>query len=309
MRRKLIRQGDNALTVTLPAKWIQSNGLKAGEEVEIEESSNNVVIQAKSKTEKRSAELKLTTESEQIIRSNLNVLYRVGFDRIKVYFSTPKHKNLVKSTVEARLLGFEIVEENANCLIVENVIEPSEEKQEVLLRRIFLIIKDSFERLENDIKNKDFSNLSFLVQNSKNVDRYANFCNRNISKKRFVEERISSYWELYTRLLLVQHSLLHLYEVVEKKNKLDFPTVTLKLFLEIKANFELLYSGFSKKDLKMIEKVNENNKNLLYGEVFNLFKRSKGEENLILYYCGELARMIYLTTVPLFAIYYTSSNP
>ncbi|MFA6461861.1 MAG: hypothetical protein WCV90_06355 [Candidatus Woesearchaeota archaeon] len=308
MRRKLIKQGDNALTLTLPAKWTKLNGLKAGKEVDIEEIENKVIISTESKGEKKSSVLKISTESEQIIRSNLNVLYRTGFDRIKVFFNIPKQKNLIKNTVEARLLGFEIVEESPNYLILENVTEPSEEKQEVLLRRIFLIIKNSFEQLENDFKNKDFSHLSHLIQNSKNVDRYSNFCNRNISKRRFVEERINSYWELYTRLLLTQHSLLHLYEVMQGKNKPVFSNSTLKLFTEIKASFELLYEGFSKKDLKIIEQVNDNNKHLLYGEIFLLLKKSKGEENLILYYCGELARTIYLTTVPLFAINFSQTN-
>lgn len=305
MRRKLIRQGDNALTVTLPAKWIQSHGLKAGEEVEIEESSNQVIIQADSKTEKKSAELKLTTKSEQIIRSNLNVLYRVGFDRIKVYFNTPEQQKIVKGVADSRMLGFEVIEENKNLMILENVTEPSEEKQEVLLRRIFLIIKDSFAVMTEDFNRNDFPHSSNLIQNSKNVDRYSNFCNRNISKKRFTEERIHSYWDLYSRLLLIQHSLLHLYEIIDKNRKIKLSSHTEKVFHQVRSNFEQLYEGFSKRDLKILEKVNDFAKQTLNQEILLQLKKNKGEDNLVLYYCGEISRLIYLCTVPLFAIYYS----
>jgi len=304
MKRKLIRQGDNALTVTLPAKWTQAHGLRAGDEVEVEEALNKVLIQSQSNSEKKSGELRINTDSEQIIRSNLNVLYRVGFDRIKVYFENQKQEKIIRNVVESRLLGFEIIEHHPKYLLLENVTEPSEEKQETLLRRIFFIIKDTFTIIEQDLKNKDFSHLSIIQQNTNNIDRYSNFCNRNISKKRLVEERVSSYWELHSRLLLIEHDLLHLYEQVEGKKKVKISPKTLKILQELKNNFELMFEGFSKKDIGMFRTVNENTKDLLEKEIFSLIKNTKGEENLVLYYCGSLSRMIYLCTVPLFAIYY-----
>jgi len=304
MRRKLIKQGDNALTVTIPAKWTQINGLKAGDEVEIDEEENKVVIKAKTNLKKKEGELHINTDSEQIIRSNLNVLYRVGFDRIKVYFENQKQERIVRSVVESRLLGFEVIEHNPKYLLLENVTEPSEEKQETLLRRIFFIIQETFSLVEQDLKNKNFSNLEIIRQNVKNVDRYSNFCNRNISKKRWVEERVSSYWELHSRLLLIEHDLLRVYEQVENKSKVKISPKTLKIFQYLKDNFNLMFEGFSKKDLNLFREVNDNTKNLQDKEIFPALKNAKGEENLILYYCGSLSRLIYLCTVPLFAICY-----
>ena len=44
MRRKLVKQGVNALTVTLPAKWIEKKGLKAGDEIDVVEEENKIEI-------------------------------------------------------------------------------------------------------------------------------------------------------------------------------------------------------------------------------------------------------------------------
>jgi antitoxin component of MazEF toxin-antitoxin module len=54
MIRKLVKQGDNALTVTLPAHWIKDQGLKTGNEVHLQEIGRNIEISAaRNKSEKK----------------------------------------------------------------------------------------------------------------------------------------------------------------------------------------------------------------------------------------------------------------
>ena len=44
MKRKVIRQGHNTLTITLPAKWIQKKGIEAGEELDVIEKEDVIII-------------------------------------------------------------------------------------------------------------------------------------------------------------------------------------------------------------------------------------------------------------------------
>jgi len=302
MRRKLVKQGQNALTVTLPRKWTKASNLKAGDEVDITLIDNNLLLSTEARLEKKETELKITTESEQYIRINLNVLYRLGYDKIKVFFETKKQKKIVNTIVEKILLGFEITDERDNYVVIENVTEPSEEKQEVLLKRMFLITKESFALINNDLKQGKFDGLSVIAQLTKKLDKYNNFCRRNISKKRFTEKRISYYWELYIKLILIQHSLLHLYEALDKDRHLKISKSTFDLFGSLQECQNKLYEGFFKKNMHILQKVNEKAKNNLYAGAIVKMKSTKGIETVVLYYLGELSRLIYLATVPMTGI-------
>ena len=48
MKRKLVKQGGTALTVSLPAKWARKYNLKAGDEVEGEEEDWTLIVSLKS---------------------------------------------------------------------------------------------------------------------------------------------------------------------------------------------------------------------------------------------------------------------
>ena len=47
MKRKIIKQGHNTLTVTLPSKWVKKLNLTADDEVDIIEKENSLLINAK----------------------------------------------------------------------------------------------------------------------------------------------------------------------------------------------------------------------------------------------------------------------
>jgi len=302
MRRKLVKQGQNALTVTLPAKWLQSNGLVSGNEVDIEEVENQLMISSEAKLVRKDLELDMQAESEQLIRIHLNAVYRLGYDLIKVKFKTKKQADIIRKTVEKLLLGFEITEESEHLMTIDNVTEPSEEKQDILMRRMVSIIKESLNVIKNDLEINKFESINTIKGHTKRFDRYNNFCRRNISKKRFTDERVNYYWELFGKLIFIQHSILHLYETVVKDKKVKLSENFKKIFSNIIVNFDNIITGFFKQDLNLIQKVNDELKKILYEEIHVTMLKSKGVETISLYYAGELSRLIYLMSIPMLAI-------
>ena len=47
MERKLVQQGNNALTVTLPSTWLKKYNLKAKDVVELEEAGRAIMVTTK----------------------------------------------------------------------------------------------------------------------------------------------------------------------------------------------------------------------------------------------------------------------
>jgi len=44
MKRKIIKQGHNTLTITLPSEWVKKLNLNAGDEIEVYERDSGLVI-------------------------------------------------------------------------------------------------------------------------------------------------------------------------------------------------------------------------------------------------------------------------
>ena len=44
MKRKLVSQGRATLTISLPSKWLKTFGLKAGDDIDIEEKGADLIV-------------------------------------------------------------------------------------------------------------------------------------------------------------------------------------------------------------------------------------------------------------------------
>jgi len=302
MKRKLIKQGGGGgLTLYIPKKWADARGLKGGDEIEITEVDNSLLVSTEVRLKKKEIELKFTTEEKAFIIINLNNIYRLGYDKIKVSFKTNKQANIVKEAVENNLLGFEITESGKDFLVLESVTEPSEEKQEVLLRRMFLLIKESLDLFSKDFQVGKFQNLSTIHHLTQKVVQYDNFCRRNISRKKFTEEKVNFYWSVYSHLLLIQRSLLHLYEQLSQK-QFRISKNAMSIFNSVSSSLNALYEAVYKKDVELLRQANEGSQNALNKQILPALLKSSGLESVVLHYLGEFARLTYVATSPALSI-------
>ena len=44
MKRKLVKQGTTTLMISLPSKWLKNNALNKGDEIEISDDQNGLII-------------------------------------------------------------------------------------------------------------------------------------------------------------------------------------------------------------------------------------------------------------------------
>lgn len=303
MKRKLIKQGLGGVTLFLPIKWVRENRLNPGDEIELSEVTDGLLVsRGEFKEEKKEISITLTFEDEPSIRFRLNDLYRMGYDRITINYSSKDQIKQIDRIVTSRLLGFEKVHDDDKIVIIESITEPSGEKESILLRRMFLLIKESFQVVNKGLKSNDPAFLEELSDLSLKVDLYDNFNKRNIFKQRMINAQVNLYWSLYTHLMLIQHSLSHLLEELLKLKKFKLSTKNLSYLKDIEAYFDEVYEAFFKKDLAAIQRTNLQLNEVLYQRIQPSLLNSKGADSLFLYYLGELTRMIYLANVPIASI-------
>ena len=68
MKRRIIKQGHNAYTVTLPINWIKRLNIKPKDEIDLNDNGNQVIISAKNNSEKNSVTFDI---SDIIARSGI----------------------------------------------------------------------------------------------------------------------------------------------------------------------------------------------------------------------------------------------
>lgn len=156
MHRKITRTGPATLTLALPAKWTKKNNLLPGQELELEEHDNNLIISVQ---KNKSNETKRILYDEFLLENMLEKLYMDHTPQITIF----SEQNLPQSiySIIKKFPGLKIIEETKTKLELYQVLEPCLRKESVLLRRIYLLLKQSFET--NYTIKKDLRELFFLI--------------------------------------------------------------------------------------------------------------------------------------------------
>lgn len=238
MKRKLIKQGGGGgLTFYVPKKWVDKKGLKPGDEIDLSELDDNLVISVSGlKKKDRSIELTITHDKESIVRTLIVNAYRAGFDRLVVKFSGDGKK--VNAVVDRFLIGFEITKVSDGLYHIESVSEPSYENFEKIIHRQFFLVED----ILKNIFSQDVSEQVFKVQ------KYDNFLKRCISKGAFSHRSVSILWQFLSSMT---HTARIAYwinqEKINSKTKEDKEMIDLSRSLVLM--FDLLKKAYFKQDI------------------------------------------------------------
>ncbi|HYD03441.1 MAG TPA: hypothetical protein VEC16_04030 [Alphaproteobacteria bacterium] len=177
MERKLVRQGREALTVTLPSKWLKDKGLKVGNSVYIDIEKNDLVVRSR----EHAAEFKETTinvvdNERSMIWHKVLSKYISGYDKITVIHNNPH----VTQEFASRIVGM-IVEEQTNTkTVLKTLITIPENNIELIIRRIVHMFEYQASMLLNvtigKSTSKDVNDYGILL------DANINYCLRYINK-------------------------------------------------------------------------------------------------------------------------------
>lgn len=153
IKRKVIQIANSTQLVSLPRKWSLKYNVQKGDEVEVEENGNKVVISTERTQESGNIEVDITDLDRDSFMFLVRTLYIRGYNEIKLIFNNPtidhyrldKKINVISDihTEVNRLSGIEIIQQRENFCILKVLSESSIKDFDVILRRIFLLIVDA----------------------------------------------------------------------------------------------------------------------------------------------------------------------
>ncbi|MBN1792407.1 phosphate uptake regulator PhoU [Candidatus Woesearchaeota archaeon] len=180
MNRKLIQHGMSSLTVSLPKRWTTEKNLKKGDEVEVEARKGSVVISAKKRHEHKSLILDVSG-SGSMIRRMMGSAYKSGYDEMRIEFSSHEELKTIQSLVREQFMGFEIVKQEKDVLMLENLSGNDFEEFNNALRRFFFVISNMGSEFLSALESNDPDWLKNTSLQKIESDKFADYCRRAIN--------------------------------------------------------------------------------------------------------------------------------
>lgn len=207
MKRRVIKQGHNTLTITLPSEWVKKLNIQAGSELDLHESSGSLIINGKQHNEDKKTTIDITNFSVPMIWRFFQSAYREGYDEIKIIYDPKKetegaynfytsqfeYKKMGekdskrKSNLEMieelvnRFIGMEVIDHGNNYCTIREMGELTSREFDNSLRRIFLLILEVFDKVLELIKNDEVGDIHIcksLHTMDINIDRFIDYCCR-----------------------------------------------------------------------------------------------------------------------------------
>lgn len=255
MLRKLVQHGEKTLMVSLPAKWVQAQGLQKGDEVVLTTEKSSVTI---SKEDRLEAISKIKTSIKLgptlHIRSIISNAYKLGYDELMIDYSGKEQLELIKQEVK-RMIGFEIINLTAGSCTIKSVIRSSAEEYENIKKRSWFSIKSAFDTLISDLKAGKLNNYPIILEMYENNLKFTDFCRRLINKHLFLDIKhscleYSVVLKLVSVMSLINEAYFYLVEKKINPGK-DF----IALVKESSDYFDIVYDAYYKKSLELHSKV------------------------------------------------------
>lgn len=291
MKRKIIKLGTATLVVSLPSKWTKKFNLKQGDEIDVEEENSNLLLQTKKGiAAKKEITIDLADQDEKGMEIILTHIYRRGFEKIIVKNVNEDILKTIRKVVKNLLLGFEISKRAGDICIIENLAEPTEQKGDVLLRRIFLMVKEIQNKIQSDFEKKNYND-SEIEEIRTQTDKFTIYYRRILSKQ---SEKESTFrWELLTTLMRITHSYHYMYKYAAE-NSLKPEKDIILLLKDLQNYFQILYDACFNKDMDKIKQLNQLRKEFQYGRCIKFLESKKGKNVVLHSFIRDIFRTIQL---------------
>jgi hypothetical protein len=206
MNRKVVKQGNNMMTLTLPRSWVVLNNIQPGQNLEVNCDRNSLNIVANPSKDDKKIEIDISGYDRTTILFVIRAAYRKGYDEVYLKFdnqSVVRFRNGKKYNVMTvinyevgNLIGYEVINFSKNSCLIRDVSQITDKDFDLMLRRVFLLIKQSLEDYVEGISSGDFELLGTMEGKHDSITKFVSYCMRILSKS-LSQRRFENTVELY----------------------------------------------------------------------------------------------------------------
>jgi len=277
MKRKLVKHGPSSYIVTLPLNWIKYNKLNKGDEVNVNEKDNKIIISNNFNTRELCSKVEIHLhKNKEIIERIINTLYEKGIDEIRIYYNQNLDFQHILRGLNNTNTGYEIIDTRNNICILRNITKISEDFDPIF-RRAFLIALTLTEGISELILKQEFSELENLLSLEKSSKKLILFCKRFVNKHSFKKkERIGPTYIILCTISDIVQIFKHIHNSIisidSNKKKLEINKKIKDYYNQLAKSFRIVYESYYSFDLEKIVEIKQKNT-----ELYHMLEKLGGE--------------------------------
>jgi len=293
MKRKVIRQGNDVLTVTLPKAWTRRFNLKAGNEIDVEERGNSLSISATPMTEVEVVDVNLKGV-EEIADYFLGSLLKRGVDELHYSFDNPIAFDKIMKHLSEEVVGFELISRKKDSCIIKEVSHAKEIDFEIILRRIFLMMHEMAKDIASSISSDSLEQLPSIALVEMTNNRFTNILRRHLVKFGYSDyNKTIFYYHIVDMLEKACDTLKFVCQYFSGKDKLELSKEYKNIFGSIAsffATYEGIFFNFSKE--AVLDFYNDRKKLIKTG--YSLLEKAKSpDEKIVAHFTLVILQQIF----------------
>ena len=214
MKRKLVSQAGQALTITVPIEWIRSNGLSAGDEVDVQLFERELILSSTNKVPGKKIKLELTNQPEKLSYVKLNAAYAKGVDEIELTGLYPDLKQNI---------GYAVVSQKQDKYVIRDVSGQTSENLDEILKRVFQMLINFYDSAISDIFGPEKETIEGLNRRDEEINKFVLFLQRAIIKMAHPDPAGGKIMFAYSYMLeIIGDEILRLWRTnIQNKTKKD----------------------------------------------------------------------------------------
>lgn len=254
MKRKIIQIANSTQLVSLPRKWAVSHGLRKGDEIEVMEEGNKIIIATDQGAELEKIEVDVSGMNERMISWIMHAVHKSGYDEIDVIFDDPKTIGIIQELLK-ELLGYVIIQHGEKRCTIKSISRVLEKEFDPTLRRAFLVTLSMANSTLEGMKRADKSSLKDLESLESTNNQLTGFCHRILNKHGYSQYNKTSYmYVLIWQLESIADDLKTICHAYSKPalSKTKVSKEGLELFEKVNKLLQLFYELFYDYDKKKL---------------------------------------------------------
>lgn len=186
MIRKIIKQANQAYTITLPISWVRENNIDNNREIELEIQDKSIIIKNTKEISLKKEEIKFNTKNRLLIKKKIQALYAKGIDEIKINSSKDIEKIIID--ILKSVIGYALVKSSDKEYIIKEISGGNYSELDDIFKRVFQIVLSFYDSAIKDIFGKEIETMEGLNNRDREVNKFCLFLERAINKMSYSDQ-------------------------------------------------------------------------------------------------------------------------
>ncbi len=255
MIRKVIKQANQAYTITLPIEWVRKNSIDKNPEIKLEIQDKSLLVSNMHEVALRKEVVHFDTDNLFAIGRRIHSLYAKGIDEITIHSKEEISSKLIETAAE--LIGYALVSQNKNVYTIKDIGGGNYSDLDEIFKRVFQMVLMFYEAAINDICGKQSETLVGLDKRDEEINKFCLFLQRAINKMSYADPIKGRVLFTYSFSLEKIGDEIHRLWRTNINNKSKKTEKLKQLMLFAKEGLDLSFDFFYENNLAILDKIHK----------------------------------------------------